>query len=166
MVVHDLLISIQLLRIVSSVLQHGGGVNLEKSAITLKYAMDAYKDFLNFRNNSFLCRILPNFQKMTFSCRIMRNYRVLKDFPFLTHNNVTYHILLAIFSIRLTLVSCCLHSPSCAGTNANVLNCLKLSFLSRERRRMQNNVTRGCGEWRIFARRMWSEIALFSIRSS
>ena len=38
--VHDLFISIQLVRIFSSMLQ-GGEVNLEKSVITVKYAMDA-----------------------------------------------------------------------------------------------------------------------------
>ena len=44
--VYDLFIGIQLVRIFSSMLQQGE-VNLEKSAITLKYAMDAeriYKD--------------------------------------------------------------------------------------------------------------------------
>ena len=38
--VHDLFIGIHLVRIFSSMLQEGE-VNLEKSAITLKYAMDA-----------------------------------------------------------------------------------------------------------------------------
>ena len=56
--------------------------------------------------------------------------------------DISSHILLALFSIRLTLMS---HYafPSIRGTDANVFNCLKHSRPSRERKRMQNNAIRG-----------------------
>ena len=65
--------------------QHGE-VKLEKSAITLKYAMDAERICKFFKITVFCAEFLPDFQKMTFSCRVRRKYRDLKDFSFLTHN--------------------------------------------------------------------------------
>ena len=62
----DLSIGIQLVRIVSSVLQQGE-VNLEKSAITLKYAMDAERilpcpDIILWCPNRVMCKSAIAFQ--------------------------------------------------------------------------------------------------------
>ena len=65
------------------------------------------------------------------------------------NNDISGHILFTLFSIRLTLVSRYSAFSSARGVYANVLNGSQNSRLSRERRRMQNNVTRGRGEWRI-----------------
>ena len=65
------------------------------------------------------------------------------------NNEITGNNLLASFSTRLTLVSHYSEFFSVRGTNAKVLNGLKHSRLSHERRRMQHNVTRRWDEWRI-----------------
>ena len=78
--VYDLFIGIQLVRIFSSMLQQGE-VNLEKSAITLKYAMDA-KRICKFWNNSFLCRISSRFSKNDDFMSNQEKISHLKDFHF------------------------------------------------------------------------------------
>ena len=65
------------------------------------------------------------------------------------NNNVSGHILLPLFSIRLTHMSHYSTFSSIHKADANVLNCLKPSHLPCKWRRMQNNVTRECDEWRI-----------------
>ena len=65
------------------------------------------------------------------------------------NNAISGPIRLALFSIRRTLVSHYTVFSSVCRTDANVFNCLNHSRLSRERRRMQNNMTRGRGAWRM-----------------
>ena len=57
------------------------------------------------------------------------------------NNNVSGHILIALFSICLTFVSHYSAFSYVRGTDANAVNCLKHWRLSHKRRRMQKNVT-------------------------
>ena len=63
--------------------------------------------------------------------------------------DISGHILPALFSIRFTLVSHYSAFSSVRRTDVNVLNSLKHSRLSCERRRKQNNAILEGGDWRI-----------------
>ena len=65
------------------------------------------------------------------------------------NNDISGHILPALFSNRLTLVSHYSAFSPVRRTDANVLNCSKHSRPSCERRRMQNNAIREWSYWRI-----------------
>ena len=67
----------------------------------------------------------------------------------LENNDISGHILPALFFNRLTLVSLYSAFSSVRRTDANVLNCSKHSRPSGEWRRMQNNAIREWSEWRI-----------------
>ena len=63
--------------------------------------------------------------------------------------DISGHILPALFSISFTLVSHYSAFSSVRRTDVNVLNSLKHSRLSCERRRKQNNAILEWGDWRI-----------------
>ena len=63
--------------------------------------------------------------------------------------DISGHILPALFSIRFTLVSHYSAFSSVRRTDVNVLNSLKHSRLSCERRRKQNNAILEWGNWGI-----------------
>ena len=63
--------------------------------------------------------------------------------------DISGHILRALFSISFTLVSHYSAFSSVRRTDVNVLNSLKHSRLSCERRRKQNNAILEWGDWRI-----------------
>ena len=65
------------------------------------------------------------------------------------NNNIWGNILLQFFPNHLTLVSHYSAFLSVCGADSNVSNSLKHSRLPRKKRRMQNDVTWGWGEWRI-----------------
>ena len=80
------------------------------------------------------------------------------------NNDVSSHILLVLFSIRLTLMLHYSASSSVRRADANVLNCLKNSRLSRKWRRMQNNCDTRMMENNVG--RVWHDMSLFSISIS
>ena len=82
------------------------------------------------------------------------------------NNDVSSHILLVLFSIRLTLMLQNSASSSLRGADANVLNCLKNSCLSRKWRRMQNNCDTRMRRMENNVGRVWHDMSLFSISIS